>query len=73
MGRGVENGILSKILLEAKKNGIEEIHAEFIPTQKNKPAENFLPDFGFKKEDSVWIYKLNNEIKLPKHVKVEIE
>ena len=73
MGRGVENGILSKILLEAKKNGIEEIRANFIPTQKNKPAENFLPDFGFKKEDSVWIYKLNNEIKLPKHLKVEIE
>ena len=73
MGRGVENGILSQILIDAKKNGVEEIHANFIPTQKNKPAENFLPDFGFKKQGDVWIYKLNNEIKSPKHLKVEIE
>ena len=43
------------------------------PYEKNKPAENFLPDFGFQKEGDNWIYKLNNEIKLPKHLKVEIE
>ena len=73
MGRGVENGILSQIIIDAKNNGIEEIRANFIPTQKNKPAENFLPNFGFKKEGDNWIYKLNNEIKLPKHLKVEIE
>ncbi len=73
MGRGVENGILSQILIDAKYNGVEEIRANFIPTQKNKPAENFLPDFGFQKEGDNWIYKLNNEIKLPKHLKVEIE
>ena len=73
MGRGVENGILSQILIDAKHNGVEEIRANFIPTQKNKPAENFLPDFGFKKEGENWIYKLNNEIKVPKHLKVEIE
>tara|TARA_Y100001936_G_scaffold249151_1_gene298733 strand:+ start:17055 stop:18800 length:1746 start_codon:yes stop_codon:yes gene_type:complete len=73
MGRGVENGILSQILIDAKNSGVEEIHANFIPTQKNKPAENFLHDFGFKKEGDDWIYKLNNEIKLPKHLKVEIE
>ena len=73
MGRGVENGILSQILIDAKHNGVEEVRANFIPTQKNKPAENFLPDFGFKKEGDNWIYKLNNEIKVPKHLKVEIE
>jgi len=73
MGRGVENGILSQILIDAKNNGIKEIQANFIPTQKNKPAENFLSDFGFKKEGNNWIYKLNNEIKLPKHLKVEID
>ena len=73
MGRGVENGILSQILIDAKHNGVEEIRANFVPTQKNKPAQNFLPDFGFQKEGDNWIYKLNNEIKLPKHLKVEIE
>ena len=73
MGRGIENAILSQILIEAKANGIEEIRAEFIPTQKNKPAENFLSSFGFTKHDKFWVYKLNNDIKSPNHLKVEIE
>tara|TARA_A100001037_G_C15107503_1_gene617213 strand:+ start:58 stop:1803 length:1746 start_codon:yes stop_codon:yes gene_type:complete len=73
MGRGVENGILTQILIDAKNNGIEEIRANFIPTQKNKPAQSFLSDFGFTKKGDDWIYKLNNEIKFPKHLKVEIE
>ena len=73
MGRGVEDAILSKILTNAKQNGVEEIRAEFIPTAKNKPSENFLENSGFKKENKFWIYKLNNDIKLPNHLKVEIE
>ncbi len=73
MGRGVENAILSQILLDAKKNGIEEIRAEFIPTEKNKPAENFLSEYGFEKQDAFWVYKLNNDVKLPNHLKVELE
>ena len=73
MGRGIEDAILSQILKNAKKNGIEEIKAEFIPTEKNKPSENFLADFGFKKQDNFWVYNLNNDVKSPKHLKVEIE
>ena len=73
MGRGIEDAILSQILKSAKENGVEEIKAEFIPTQKNKPSENFLSDYGFKKQNNFWIYKLNNDIKSPKHLKVEIE
>ena len=73
MGRGVENAILSEILKEAKANKIDKIKAEFIPTEKNKPAENFLADYGFEKQDKFWIYKLNNDIKSPNHLKVEIE
>ena len=73
LGRGVENAILSQILIDAKKNGIEEIRAEFIPSQKNKPSENFLSDYGFEKQDTFWVYKLNNDIKSPNHLKVELE
>ena len=73
IGRGVENAILSEILKDAKKNGIEEIKAEFIPTEKNKPAENFLSDYGFKKQENFWVYNLNNNIKSPNHLTVEIE
>ena len=73
MGRGVENAILSQILTDAKSHGIDQVKAEFIPTQKNIPAENFLSDFGFEKQENFWIYKLNNEIKSPNHLKVETE
>ena len=73
MGRGVENAILSQILKEAKLNGVEELRAEFIPTPKNKPAENFLADYGFTNQDNFWVYKLNNDIKSPNHLKVETE
>ena len=73
IGRGIEHAILSEILKDAKANGIKEIKAQFIPTQKNKPAENFLPDYGFTKQNEFWVYKLNNDIKSPNHLKVEIE
>jgi FkbH-like protein len=73
IGRGVEDAMLSQILKDAKNNGVEEFKAEFIHTSKNKPAENFLSDFGFKKQDKFWIYNLNNDIKSPNHLKVEIE
>ena len=73
MGRGIENAILSQILKDAKANGVEIIKAKFIPTQKNKPAETFLSDYGFIKQDEFWVYKLDNDIKSPHHLKVEVE
>ncbi|MBR73918.1 MAG: hypothetical protein CL872_03140, partial [Dehalococcoidaceae bacterium] len=73
MGRGVENAILSQILKDAKKEGVMEIKAQFIPTQKNQPARDFLSDNGFTKQDDFWVYKLDNDIKSPNHLKVEIE
>ena len=67
------SGEIRSILKQAKNNDIDEIKAEFIPTEKNQPAENFLANYGFKKQDKFWIYKLNNDIKSPNHLKVEIE
>ena len=73
MGRRIENAILTEIIKDAKANGINEIRANFFPTAKNKPAENFLSDFGFKQKDDYWFYDLNNEIKIIDHLEVEIE
>ena len=47
MGRGIENGILSAIPEDAKKQGVKKVKAIFIPTAKNQPTENFLSDYGF--------------------------
>jgi len=73
MGRGIEDGILGKIIEMAKKDGVKKIKAQFIPTQKNKPAENFLSDNGFQKEGKDWIFLLKNPIKIPTHIMVKFE
>lgn len=66
MGREVEKGILGHIINKAKENGAEKIKAQFIPTQKNKPIEDFLPNCGFYKEGDYWVYSLNSPFEIPK-------
>ena len=73
MGRGVEEGMLDHIIQEARNVGVTRIKANYIPTKKNKPAENFLPNFGFKKENNHWIYSLENYSKKPSHLLVQSE
>ncbi|NQV08822.1 HAD-IIIC family phosphatase, partial [Candidatus Woesearchaeota archaeon] len=41
LGKEIEFGFMKNILDNAKKAGVE-VRAEFIPSKKNKPAENFL-------------------------------
>ncbi|WP_268544177.1 HAD-IIIC family phosphatase [Candidatus Nitrosotenuis cloacae] len=66
MGREVEKGIIGYIINKAKENGIEKIRAQFVPTQKNKPIEDFLPNCGFYKEGDFWIYSLSSSFEIPK-------
>jgi predicted enzyme involved in methoxymalonyl-ACP biosynthesis len=73
IGRGIEDAIISYILTEAKNQGVGKIRADFIPTKKNNPAEAFLPNCGFKKENGYWIYDLKDSIKTPDHLLLEVE
>tara|TARA_Y100001934_G_C12381065_1_gene792440 strand:- start:5027 stop:6772 length:1746 start_codon:yes stop_codon:yes gene_type:complete len=73
MGRGVEEAILSHILKNAKNDGVKSVKAKFIPTEKNKPAEQFLPSYGFKKNNDYWTFDLNEPIKSPDHLKIIVE
>ncbi len=73
MGKGIENGIIGKILENGKKEGIKKIKAKFISTTNNKPAENFLLDYGFEKEGDDWVFLLQNTIKIPNHLTVKFE
>ena len=52
---------------------LKSVKAKFIPTEKNKPAEEFLPTYGFKKSDDYWIFDLNEPIKSPDHLKIIVE
>ena len=73
MGREIEKGILSYIVNEAKNNNVEKIKARFIPTEKNKPIENFLPDCGFKKEGDSWVYSVRSSFVIPDCITVSVE
>ena len=61
MGREIENSILNFIVEEAKNNNVEKLIAEYIPTKKNKPAESFLSDYGFKEDGTRWIFSINHQ------------
>ena len=71
MGRGVEEIMMNQIVEKAKLSGIKRIKGEFIPTAKNKPAENFYENLGFKKENEFWVFNTDNIMKKPEHIKVE--
>lgn len=73
MGREVEKGILSHIIDKAKEAGVQQIRAEFIPTQKNKPIEGFLPNCGFKKESNSWVYSIDVPFEIPSCLTVSVE
>jgi len=73
IGRGIEDGILDYIIKKAKEEGIKKIKGEFIPTKKNKPAENFLSNFGFKKENNFWVYDISSYVKKPRLLETIID
>lgn len=74
MGRGIEDGMLGHILKKAKNEGVDVVKGEFIATKKNAPAENFLLNYGFKKDGNYWIYNVkDNPIKIPSHLNMSIE
>ena len=70
MGRGVEEIMMNQIIENAKLAGIKRIKGEFVPTAKNKPAENFYQNLGFQKENTFWVFNTDNTIKKPEHIKV---
>ena len=70
MGRKVEEAMLYQIIEKAKNLGIKKIKGKFIPTKKNKPAENFYSDYGFKKEGGYWVFNTEQGIKKPEQIKL---
>jgi len=70
MGRGIEEIMMNQIIENAKLLGVKRIKGEFIPTTKNKPAEDFYEKLGFKKEDKFWVFNTDDTIKKPEYIKV---
>jgi len=70
MGRDIEKSIMSYIISRAKKDDVTIIKANYLPTKKNKPIEDFLPDCGFQKNEDGWIINVNNKFKSPDFIEV---
>jgi len=70
MGRQIEKCIMQYIISKAKKDGVTIIKANYLPTKKNKPIEDFLPDCGFQKNEDGWIINVNNKFKSPDFIEV---
>jgi FkbH-like protein len=65
LGRGVESALLALLAEYAGTEGVGELSASFIPTNKNLPAATFLPDHGFKPEGERWRLALADAPILP--------
>ena len=58
------------VITKAKKDGVVIIKANYLPTKKNKPIEDFLPDCGFQKNEDDWVINVNNKFKSPDFIEI---
>jgi len=49
LGRGVETFLMNQVVEHARKLGLPEVTAEYIPTTKNGMVKDFFQQFGFEK------------------------
>ena len=62
IGREAETAFLQSLMEHLRHGGFVDLQADYLPTQKNKLVENFLPDHGFKPvTDTLFARDLNSE------------
>ena len=79
LGREIEKVILAFIIEQAKKEGVNTLIGEFIPTKKNAPAKDVYKNAGFKlfdKKENIerWEIDIKEvEYHYPEFITVHIE
>ncbi len=73
MGRKVEETMINRVYKYAQSVGLDEIHAEYIPTKKNKPCFDFWIGSGFmyNKENNLFSWDIKTTYPQPDCVNVE--
>lgn len=76
LGKDIEFTLMQDIIDGAKRESIKEIHGKFIPTKKNKPAEKFFEDCGFRLnkknvEEKDYVLRVGKEKKRNNYIKVK--
>jgi FkbH-like protein len=75
-GRQLEIETMNIVVEEARRRGVRAIHADYIPTQKNKVINELFPSLGFTRVNDValadgttrWLLKLAEYIKQETHI-----
>ncbi len=75
LGMNIEQTLLHQLTIDAQKSGLTYIEGEFIPTAKNKPAQDVYKNAGFKKvsqntDSTRWQYMLKTVLPKPPFVTI---
>ncbi len=70
IGRRLEEVLVGSMINLAKKAGVEEMVGEFIPSGKNGPAMDVFRQLGFKQDNGMWIYPVQQGFSMPGIIKV---
>jgi len=71
MGQKVEETMLYTAINYSQSLGLEEIHAEYIPTAKNKPCLEFFKRSGFEYTNGSFVWKVYKDFIMPKYIEIE--
>lgn len=74
LGRGIEDALLRRLIEDARSEGHEYLYAQYLPTQKNAPAADFLSRWRFGRPDADSWQVLNlRDVELPSLTHIAIE
>ena len=69
MGRRIEEVFFTSVVSDLKKRGFDNLRVSFIPSKKNMPAKNFLPDIiGAKIEKKKKSGEILYKISIPQYI-----
>jgi FkbH-like protein len=60
LGRGIESAFLAGVCSDLQAGGIATLVADYVPSDKNGMARDFLPNHGFQFAEPVWRRPLDN-------------
>ena len=73
MGRKIEDAMLGTVLNYGQTIGLNEVYANYVPSDKNKPCLEFLKKSGFnsKKDNNTFVWQLGRLFSVPDVVQIE--
>lgn len=72
MGRHIEYSVLNSLLNKLATEGVEEVRASYVKTEKNRPVEKLYEQMGFSLVDNRQNYK-EYVVKLPHNIDAIVE